>query len=117
MAAAMLWKVEKSFAPLAAALKQRAARVREFIAHDQSRYDGFPAMFDDLSQALTDGRGGGSRMLSGPFKWDVDMIWRRNAPTPAGVCRRSTKTDSLPPSLRGAGCENVRQLPFPVPRV
>ena len=64
----------ESFAPLAAALKQRDARVREFIAHDRSRYDGFPAMFGDLEQAITDGRGGGSRMLSGPFKWDVDMI-------------------------------------------
>ena len=64
----------ESFAPLAAALKQRDARVREFIAHDKSRYDGFPLMFDDLSQAMTDGRGGSTRMLSGPFKWDVDMI-------------------------------------------
>ena len=67
----------ESFAPLAAALKQRDARVREFIAHDKSRYDGFPPMFDDLSQAMTDGRGGGSRMLSGPFKWDVDKIMEK----------------------------------------
>jgi hypothetical protein len=34
-------------------------------------------MFHDLSQALTDGRGGGSRMLSGPFKWDVDLIMEK----------------------------------------
>ena len=64
----------ESFAPLAAALKQRDARVREFIAHDGSCYDGFPPMFHDLSRALTDGRGGSIRMLSGPFKWDLEKI-------------------------------------------
>ncbi len=64
----------ESFAPLAAALKQRDARVREFIAHDKSRYDGFPAMFHDLERAITDGRGGSARMLSGPFKWDLGAI-------------------------------------------
>ena len=62
------------FAPLAAALKQRDSRVREYVAHDGSRYDGFPQMFGDLDQAITDGRGGGSRMLSGPFKWDLERI-------------------------------------------
>jgi hypothetical protein len=55
-------------------LKQRDARVREFIAHDKSCYDGFPRMFHDLSRAITDGRDGSARMLSGPFKWDVDVI-------------------------------------------
>jgi len=64
----------ESFAPLAAALRQRDARVREFIAHDKGCYDGFPPMFHDLSRAMTDGRGGSIRMLSGPFKWDVDAI-------------------------------------------
>ena len=67
----------ESFAPLAAALKQRAARVREFIAHDNSRFDGFPPMFGELEQAITDGRGGGSRMLSGPFRWKVDEIMEK----------------------------------------
>jgi len=61
-------------APLAAALEKRDARVREFIAHDGSSYDGFPPMFHDASRALTDGRGGSIRMLSGPFKWDLDTI-------------------------------------------
>ena len=69
----------ESFAPLAAALKQRDARVREFTAHDRSRYDGFPHMFGDLAQAMTDGRGGGSRMLSGPFKWNLDTIMEKKA--------------------------------------
>lgn len=64
----------ESFAPLAAALKQRDTRVREFIAHDKSRYDGFPPMFHDLERAITDGRGGSARMLGGPFKWNVDEI-------------------------------------------
>jgi hypothetical protein len=67
----------ESFTPLAAALKQRDARVREFIAHDRSCYDGFPPMFHDLERAITDGRGGSIRMLSGPFKWDVDSIVRK----------------------------------------
>ncbi len=33
---------------------------------------------------MTDGRGGGSRMLSGPFKWDVETIMEKKVLPGAG---------------------------------
>jgi len=66
----------QTFEPLAKAVKQREARVRQLFKDGgaEVRFDGFPPMFQyhDIKFVLDGGRSSGT--LSAPVNWDVDLL-------------------------------------------
>ncbi|MBI4027927.1 MAG: DUF4838 domain-containing protein [Verrucomicrobia bacterium] len=99
----------QTFDLLAAAIKQRSSRVRDFFAkgNGKAEFDGFPTMFpyQTLRGALDGGHLAG--ILGAPVNWDVDGLKEKKVLPGVGRKKISVARTNLPIKLDGRLDEEV----------